>query len=65
MANKWKYECDCKNCANVKYVNYPEYHRDGMYCIPCIEGKKTVHADDDYVVRCDFFCRKHTQLSLF
>lgn len=65
MANKWRYECDCHNCANVKFVCDPEHCRNGYYCIPGIEGKQTVHADDDYVVRCDHYCPQTTQLSLF
>lgn len=63
--NKWKYECDCKNCSKVEYVNDPKRHRNGLYCIPGIEGKKTVHADDDYVVRCNHYTPKSTQLTLF
>lgn len=65
MANKWKYECDCKNCAMIQFVNDPENHRHGDYCIPGIQGKKTVHADDDFVVRCDCYQPKAEQMSLF
>ena len=65
MANKWKYECDCHNCANVKFVNDPTNHRNGYYCIPCIEGQKTVHASDDYVIRCNHYRPQNTQMSLF
>jgi hypothetical protein len=63
MANKWRYECDCHNCANVEYVFDPANSRDGDYCIPGIMGKKTVHADDDYVIRCDYYSPKVAQLS--
>jgi len=65
MANEWKYECDCRNCANIKFVNDPTHCRYGHYCIPAIEGEKTIHADDDNVVRCNHYCPKATQMSLF
>ena len=62
MANKWRYACDCHNCANVEYVFDPENSRNGYYCIPCITGKKTIHADDDDVVRCDLYAPAVSQL---
>lgn len=65
MANKWKYECDCHNCAMVKFIDDPEHHRHGEYCTAAIAGKKTIHADDDYVVRCYCYIPESTQLSLF
>ena len=65
MANKWSYECDCRNCTHLQFVDDPENHRHGEYCIPGIQGKQTVHADDDYKVRCDHYCPKATQMSLF
>ena len=65
MATKWKYECDCTNCANIKFVDDPEHHRHDFYCIPAIEGKKTVHADEDFVIRCDCYQPISTQASLF
>ena len=65
MANKWKYEVDCRNCTLVQFVDEPEHHRYDEYCIATLAGKKTIHADDDYVVRCDCFTQKEEQLSLF
>ena len=63
--SKWVYECDCKNCDMIKFVNDPEHHRNGLYCAAAIAGKRTVHADDDFVVRCDCFAPKFEQASLF
>lgn len=66
MSNKWKYECDCKNCAMIQFVNEPEHHRHGNYCVAGIAlGKSPIHADDDYVIRCDCYQPKTEQLSLF
>lgn len=65
MANKWVYECDCKNCSMIQFVNDPEHHRHGDYCMAAISGKRTVHADDDFVVRCYCYTPKFEQASLF
>lgn len=65
MANKWKYECDCSNCEMVKFINDPEHHRNGNYCTAVISGKDTIHADDDYVIRCYCYQPKQAQLSFF
>lgn len=65
MANKWRYECDCRNCSRVKFIDDPEHHRNGNYCTATLEGLKTIHADDDFVVRCYCYSPKLDQLSLF
>ena len=61
MANKWVYEFDCKNCDMVKFVDDPEHKRHGDYCTAEISGKKTIHADDDFVLRCDCYTPKSTK----
>ena len=53
MANKWRYECDCNNCEKVKRIVDPAKHMNGDYCTATVAGLKTIHADDDYVIRCD------------
>lgn len=66
MANKWKYECDCHNCEMVKFIDDPEHHRHGDYCTAHLKlGHSPIHADDDYVIRCDCYVPKIDQLSLF
>lgn len=66
MANKWKYECDCSNCEMVKFIDDPAHHRHGEYCTAHLNlGKSPIHADDDYVIRCDCYTPKATQLSFF
>ena len=65
MANKWNYECDCKNCTMVQYINDPEHRRNGDYCTATLSGKETIHADDDFVVRCYCYQPKTEQLTWF
>ena len=65
MQNRWRSECDCYNCAMVEHIVDLEMSRDGDYCIPTIMGKKTIHADDDFVVRCDCYKPVTVQTSLF
>lgn len=61
---RWVYDCDCKNCKRLEFVNDPAHSRNGMYCIPGIEaldaGKEWngLHADDDRHIRCDFYIPK-------
>jgi hypothetical protein len=49
----------------VEHIVDPEMGRDGDYCIPIITGKKTIHADDDFVVRCDCYKPVTVQTSFF
>ena len=60
-SGKWKYAFDCRNCSHVKYIK--DGIRDGYYCVPGITGSQGMHADDDYVVRCDSWAP--AQVSLF
>ena len=59
MSN-WKYDFNCRNCGRIQYVD--DGKRKGLYCVPTTEGKKTIHADDDYVVRCDDYQPMQTDL---
>ena len=67
--NKWRYAFNCRNCLNCQYVK--DEIRDGMYCIKIKasaaegSGYKAMHADDDYVVRCDDYSPMQMQLNLF
>ena len=63
MANKWRYECDCNNCEKVKRIVDPEKHMNGDYCTATVAGLKTIHADDDYVIRCDQYEPKMEQIA--
>ena len=45
--NKWKYLFNCDNCLNMQEM------RGGRYCVPMVDGREPIHADDDYCVRCD------------
>ena len=66
MANKWRYDFDCSNCSMIQYINDPKHHREGNYCIAHIErGSSPIHADDDFVLRCDCYSAKLDQMSLF
>ncbi|MBO5953425.1 MAG: hypothetical protein J6Q53_04800 [Oscillospiraceae bacterium] len=65
MANKWRYECDCSKCSQIQYISDPEHHREGNYCTAVLDGKKTIHADDDYVIRCDCYAPRFHQTSIF
>lgn len=58
MVNKWRYECDCSDCVNVQHIHDPARHLDGDYCVPMVDGKPTIHADDDYAIRCDCYMQK-------
>lgn len=49
--NKWRYDFECKDCANLKYVK--DEIRDGNYCAILMNGTDPLYADDDYVLRCD------------
>ena len=64
---KWKYDFSCKHCRHVQYVKDNLKCRDGDYCIKSIERydvglPSPIHADDDRVVRCDFFDDSSLQL---
>lgn len=59
--HKWQYAFNCRDCGNLKYVK--DEIRDGMYCVPLMNKEKIMHADDDYIVRCDSF--RPLQHSLF
>lgn len=61
MANNWRYDFNCKDCGNLKYIK--DEIRDGIYCTGLMNGKDYMHADDDYVVRCDAY--QPRQISLF
>jgi len=58
--NKWKYLCSCKNCTHVQYVK--DEIRDGLYCVMMLQGKRTIHADDDFRVRCDQYNPKERKV---
>lgn len=61
---RWRYDFNCHQCSKVKYVK--DNVRDGLYCIPMVEGRDTIHADDDRVVRCDeYVSSRPDQMSLF
>lgn len=34
---KWVYDFNCDVCENLQFINDPMKHRNGLYCIPCIE----------------------------
>lgn len=57
MAGKWFYAFDCKSCERLKYIG------DAFYCVPLMTGNNPIHADDDYVVRCDDY--EPTQMTLW
>ena len=59
MSN-WLYDFNCWNCRRLKYLDYENHH--GYYCTPTTKGKHPVHADDDYVVRCDDYQPMQTDL---
>lgn len=57
---KWKYDFSCKKCRHIQYIKDKAKRRDGDYCIKFIERTDAclpspIHADDDRVVRCDYF----------
>ena len=54
--NKWRYAIDCHNCAQLRQIG------QDRYCGPTLDGKKTIHADDDFVVRCDHYVPAQTSL---
>jgi len=59
--NNWVYDFNCKNCGRIKYID--DGIRKGNYCIPIKDGGDPIHADDDYVVRCDDY--QPLQIDLF
>lgn len=61
---RWRYDFDCHHCTRVKYIK--DGVRDGLYCIPMVEGRDPIHADDDRVVRCDeYVSNRPDQMSIF
>ena len=61
---RWRYSFDCHHCTKTKYIK--DNIRDGIYCIPYVEGRDPIHADDDRVVRCDEFASSlMEQMSFF
>ena len=55
--NRWRYAFECRLCAN-------KHTEDGaVYCTPIRSGTDVIHADDDYVLRCDGYVP--AQYSLF
>ena len=46
----------------IKHIDDPEHHRHGEYCTATLSGMKTIHADDDYVIRCDSYKPKFEQM---
>ena len=57
---KWRYDFACRNCGNMQYVK--DEIRDGMYCLPLMNGEDPIHADDDRIVRCS--CYKPMQMEM-
>ena len=61
---RWRYDFDCFHCSRVKYIK--DGVRDGFYCVPMVEGRDPIHADDDRVIRCDDYASSlPDQISLF
>lgn len=50
---RWRYDFDCRKCSQVQHIK--DEVRDGMYCMPTVLGLDPMHADDDRVVRCDYY----------
>ena len=74
--NRCRLDFDCAACQNLRRVKDPEKHRDGLYCIPTIEAEDRVgvgngtditiiHADEDFVLRCDQYKPPGEQINLF
>lgn len=61
MACKWKYAFNCRDCLCIKMLD--DGVRHGNYCMPMVNGEDPIHADDDYIVRCD--CWQPAQTTLF
>lgn len=58
---KWRYEFDCRKCDNIREIHDPRKHRDGDYCVPCIERNDAglpspIRAyEKERVLRCECF----------
>lgn len=48
---KWKYDFDCRKCDRARPID----NTGTTYCLPGRIGIKTIHADDDRHVRCDYY----------
>lgn len=59
----WRYDFECRLCEQRQYVK--DEIRNGLYCLPIMNGEWCIHADDDRVVRCDKYSPKMDQMSLF
>lgn len=49
MSGRWHYAFSCRNCLNKIRIGAD------TYCVPLRALRDPIHADDDYVVRCDEF----------
>lgn len=58
---KWRYEFDCRKCDNIREIHDTRKHRDGDYCVACVEradtGRKSpiISDEKERVVRCECF----------
>lgn len=57
MSGRWHYAFSCRNCLNKIRID------TDTYCVPLRALRDPIHADDDYVVRCDEY--QPAQISLF
>lgn len=62
---RWVYDFECGNCAQRKLIINDSEGRNGIYCMPTVEGRRPIHADDDRHVRCDYYEKALDQVSLF
>lgn len=49
--SKWRYAFNCRDCLETCELH--DGVHDGRYCMQTLLGRNPIHADDDYVVRCD------------
>lgn len=59
----WRYDFRCRECSQLVY--HDDELRVGFYCEPMANGEDPIHADNDYVVRCDRYEPKMVQICLF
>ncbi|MDO4649383.1 MAG: hypothetical protein Q4B26_12105 [Eubacteriales bacterium] len=56
---RWVYEFSCRDCTQLQ-----EMHQgcmNGTYCRAALLGKTTIHADDDFTLRCDSYTTEPIQ----
>jgi hypothetical protein len=58
---KWRYGFDCRGCLQIREMH--DGVHEGRYCVPMLQGRDPIHADDDRVIRCD--CWRPEQRSMF